>query len=306
MEIKIELKKYIVAVSGGIDSMVLLNLLAKQAMSHAPRDRRKTQVSSLKSHEFVVAHFDHGIHEHSSEYCDFAAREANQLDLEFVSEKGHLGSDASEAAAREARYKFLRKVKKQHNADAILTAHHQDDVIETILINLTRGTGRKGLISLGSNDEIIRPLLGYSKKQIIDYAKKRDIKWREDPTNKDIKYLRNYLRIKIMPKMSLETRAKLLKIVTENEVRDREIKEIIKNITTHKTYLDKKVFNKLDHSSSREVLADFLRSNKVPFDSKLLERGVNFIKTAKVSKKFMLSDDCYFKVYKDKVELDLL
>jgi tRNA(Ile)-lysidine synthase len=292
METNLKPGKYIVAVSGGVDSMVLLHLL----ISHIPSPNPK----------LIIAHFDHGIRPSSEQDCDFAASKAKESKLKFVSEKGNLGKDASEATAREARYKFLRKVKKQYDADAILTAHHQDDLIETILINVIRGTAQRGLTSLSSNDKIIRPLLDYPKKQILEYARKNAIKWKEDPTNKDTKYLRNYLRIKILPKMSLETRKKLLKIANESKIRNDEIKEIIENITTQKNYLDRQVFNRLDHSSSREVLADFLRNNNIAFDSKLLEKGVNFIKTGKPAKKFVLPGGYYFKIREDKVELNLL
>lgn len=289
MKIKFDPGEYVIAVSGGVDSMVLLDLAAKQ-----------------KSVKLIVAHFDHGIHNKSAAYCKFVAIRAKNMELEFASEKGNLGSKTSEATARKARYEFLNKVKNKSGADAIITAHHQDDLIETILINIIRGTGRKGLASLRSDSKLIRPLLNRSKKRILDYATNHKIVWREDPTNTDEKYLRNYLRLKILPKMSLKTRQKLLKIADENKFRNEEIKEIINSMTTQEDSLNRKIFNKLDHGSSKEMLADFLRQNSISFDKKLLEQCVNFIKTGKSAKKFMISNDYYFEIQDDRVKLNLL
>src|SRR5437764_343012 len=125
--------KYVVAVSGGVDSVALLDMLARS--------------DDLK---LVVAHFDHGIRKDSAKDRKFVEDLAKNYDLPFVYEEGHLGSGTSEAVARGARYDFLHRVKKSHGAQAIITAHHQDDVLETAIINLLRGTGRKGLTSLTS------------------------------------------------------------------------------------------------------------------------------------------------------------
>lgn len=290
MEIKLNPGLYIFAVSGGVDSMVLLDIVSKQ-----------------KNAELIVAHFDHGIHKYSKAYCELVAIKAKNMGLKFVCEEGRLGPDASEAKARKARYEFLNRVKSKYKADAILTAHHQDDLIETILINVIRGTNTKGLASLKSDNKIIRPLLGYSKSRVFEYAKKHNIEWKEDPTNKDEKYLRNYLRLKIIPKMSDETRKNLLKISEDSKQKNESIRKIIEELTTRqKDGLDRKVFSRLDHSSSKEVLASFLNRNEIPFDKKLLEQCVNFIKTAKFTKKFVLSTDRYFEIENDKVKLNLL
>jgi tRNA(Ile)-lysidine synthase len=300
MEIKLKPEKYIIAVSGGVDSMVLLDLFIKQAMGDGPEDRAK------KTQGLIIAHFDHGIHEKSSEYRNFVATEAKLLGIKFVYEEGNLGPQTSEAKAREARYKFLEKTRNEYKAAAILTAHHEDDLIETMLINVIRGTGAKGLSSLQSSNNLIRPLLGYSKKQIISYAKGHNIEWKEDPTNKEEKYLRNYLRLNILPKMSLRMRRKLLEIADESKTRNNEIKDIINDIALQKDSLNRKIINSLDHNSSKEVLASFLRHNKIVFDAKILELGVNFIKTAESGKKFTISNGRHFEIEGDEVRLNLL
>jgi len=177
MKISVPVGTYIIAVSGGVDSMVLLDTL---------KDNPKLRL--------IVAHFDHGIREDSKKDRDLVATAAKEYGLKYEEECGLLGSLASEEKAREARYNFLKKVKNKYKADSIITAHHQDDLIETAFINLLRGTGSRGLVSMQSNPDILRPLLKVSKAELIDYAVQNKLIWREDSTNTDEKYLRNYIR----------------------------------------------------------------------------------------------------------------
>src|SRR5260221_102633 len=128
MELNVNPGKYIVAVSGGVDSMALLDMLVV-----------------LPGLELVVAHFERGIRADSDQDRQLVAATAARYGLPFVFMRGNLGAGVSEAAARTARYAFLGRVRGAHNAGAIITAHHQDDVIETALINLVRGTGSRGL-----------------------------------------------------------------------------------------------------------------------------------------------------------------
>src|SRR4051794_16456164 len=131
MKIYVGPGKYVVAVSGGVDSVGLLDLL-----------RMDPGV------KLTVSHFDHGIRDDSHLDRAHVQALARRYQLPFVYDKGALGPGASEAEARTARYQFLDNVKTKTGAHAIVTAHHQDDVLETAIINLLRGTGRKGLSSL--------------------------------------------------------------------------------------------------------------------------------------------------------------
>lgn len=174
---------YIVAVSGGVDSVVLLDLLAKQQGS-----------------TYIVAHFDHGIRPTSANDAAFVEQLARRYDLQYVSERQELGESASEYTARRARYDFLQRVRLDACADAIVTAHHRDDVVETIIINILRGTGWRGLCSLRSTAEVIRPLLAVSKQNIVSYAKDSKLQWQEDETNHTDTYLRNRVRAMLVGK----------------------------------------------------------------------------------------------------------
>ena len=183
----------IVAVSGGIDSVVMLDRLV-----------------TADSRRLIVAHVDHGIREDSAADEAFVASLAQDYDLEYVSTKLNLGTGASEDTARQARYTWLEKICAQYEAEAIATAHHLDDVLETIIINLVRGTGWRGLCSLRETPHRHRPLLRVSKAEIIDYALSHGLQWREDSTNNSMRYLRNRIRTSITPCLDAGLRQRLL------------------------------------------------------------------------------------------------
>jgi tRNA(Ile)-lysidine synthase len=189
-----EPKKLVVAVSGGIDSVALLHML------HG------------SGRELVVAHVNHGIRDDSDEDEAFVRSLAENYGLPFVATRLALGKDASEEQARTARYAWLERVREERGADAIATAHHQDDVLETMMINLLRGTGWRGLCSLRNTTRRYRPLLGMSKAEIVMYALDHDLQWHEDSTNKSFKYLRNRVRNLVVPRLKPQERVQLLKL----------------------------------------------------------------------------------------------
>lgn len=255
--------RYIVAVSGGVDSMVLLDMLRQQP-----------------DVDIVVAHFDHGIRPDSIEDRKLVESYAHQHGLKFVYAEGKLGADASEETARNARYKFLQEQLVQCGAKAIVTAHHQDDLLETALLNMVRGTGRKGLTSLQSRDDIVRPLLAVTKQQIRDYATAHNIVWREDSTNTDTTYARNYIRLHVMPTLSDAQRNLLLQSVTNLQQTNKELDEALQMYLDtiaheHGKSLQRVKFVVLPYRIRTEVMAAWLRQNGIrDFDKKTIERLV--------------------------------
>jgi tRNA(Ile)-lysidine synthase len=262
---------YVVAVSGGVDSVVLLNLL-----------HNKASISRVAPWKLVVAHIDHGIRDDSKDDRLFVLSLAEKYGLQFEFGEGRLGPDASEAAARDARYNFLRNVKNSVGAQAIITAHHEDDLLETAILNMLRGTGRKGLSSLKSTDEIVRPLLGVPKSEIIAYAKSHGLEWREDSTNADIAYRRNYIRHKLLPRFGEEGRRKLRELTGESLRLNIEIDELIAELLGNhasEDELDRRWFISLPHAVAKEVMAAWLRKYNTNFDKKGIERIVAASKT---------------------------
>lgn len=304
MEIDLKPGVYVLAVSGGVDSMVLLDLMVKK--QQAWRTRPLTEFAN-PPYIFTVAHYDHGIRGDSKKDRTLVQDTAKKQGLPFVYDEGNLGPDASEAAARKARYKFLSKVKKMSGADAIITAHHQDDLIETAIINLLRGTGRKGLSSLADEESLRRPLLNWSKAELRAHAKKHKLKWHEDPTNIDTKHQRNYIRAKIVPKLTKKQRQEFLKLLagsrTANKTIDEQITGLLRLLGSGKS-LDRKLFINLPHKVALETMAGWLRSNGIrQFDKKLLEKLVTNVKTLSSGKQTDVDKGHILKVTKQYIRL---
>jgi tRNA(Ile)-lysidine synthase len=201
--------KVLIAVSGGMDSVALLDLLARGKLAEFLR-------REIPPIELVgVAHFNHRIHSRADEYAQFVEKLAAQYRLPFFGGKSRKKLH-SEADARDARFEFLNSVLRRKKADALALAHHADDQVETVLLNVIRGTG---LLGLGGMEEFVRkkwrPLLGVSKKDLLKYCEKRRLKFVRDPTNEDAEYSRNFIRLRIigeMEQLNPQVRAAFLRI----------------------------------------------------------------------------------------------
>ena len=185
-------KKIYIAFSGGIDSSVLVDILGKNAFK-------------LKLN-ITVIHVNHNISSNSLIWMKHCKEFCSKLGLNFISEEVNIISSGGgiESAARKARYKIFSKY--LNNEEQILTAHHMNDVTETIFLRLLRGTGIDGLSGLEKSRKLgkgllIRPFLEVSKKEIEEYAKENDINYIFDETNKHNEYDRNFLRNEIFPKL---------------------------------------------------------------------------------------------------------
>lgn len=258
MDIEVPAGKYILAVSGGVDSMALLHLLAKRP-----------------DIELVVAHFNHGIRPDADKDEDLVCARSKQLGLHFEAGYGHLGKTASEAAARKARYDFLENLQIEEQADAIITAHHQDDLLETAVLNLLRGTGYRGLVAISANKKIIRPLLSYPKRVILDYANKNNLKWREDSSNQEDAYLRNYIRHNLLPKLNGVQRRELIcnidNVAEIDEMLNQQIAKLSHNIINNYE-IDRSKFSILPVDLANELLAYWLRDVGIEIDKLTISR----------------------------------
>lgn len=186
-------KKYLVGVSGGRDSMVLLAVL-----------------NGLGYKNLVVCHLDHGLRGRESRRdAALVAREAKRLRLPLATERADVKGAAAregkslELAAREARHEFLRRCARTHRCRRVFLAHHADDQVETCLFNFLRGAGAAGLggmktVSRISGLEILRPFLGMTRGDIAALARRNAIPYRDDASNRDDTHTRNRIR-KILP-----------------------------------------------------------------------------------------------------------
>jgi tRNA(Ile)-lysidine synthase len=189
-------KKFLLAVSGGADSMVL---------SHLFRFFNSSQ--NGKGLEFQVAHVNYHFRGDDSNLDqkiveDFCKKNKIKFHLKDVSEQEKTQMKSLQNWARELRYDFFFKILEQENLDYIVTAHHLNDELETFFINLSRGSGIKGLSGIPKNENrILRPLLKFTKNEIYAFAKENSIDFREDKSNEKDDYLRNKIRNQLTPKI---------------------------------------------------------------------------------------------------------
>lgn len=228
-------------------------------------------------HTLIVAHVDHGIRgEASAVDARFVRALAGRHKLPYVMTDLGLGAKASEERARNGRYAFLFHEAKKHGA-TVVTAHHADDIVETIALNLTRGTGWRGLAVLDRKD-VARPLLALTKAQIYDYALRHKLEWVEDETNNTTLYLRNRLRSKI-GRENIDTTSLLALRARQLQLRsdiDREVQRLVEGHAGSRYFL-----NMLPEMVALEVLGACLqKSVNVRPARPQLRRALHAIKTA--------------------------
>lgn len=181
---------FYVAYSGGVDSHVLLSLMA-----HA---------RSKYGFDLEALHVNHNLQENAAVWAQHCMKVCASMDVPLRQTSLDL-PNSSESVARHGRYKWFSE--QVPNNSVLLTAHHQQDRVETLLFNLMRGAGSAGLSGLRKvrafhGSKLVRPLLDYSKEEILDYAKQNHLQWVDDPSNKQNGFSRNHIRNKIIPRLT--------------------------------------------------------------------------------------------------------
>lgn len=279
---KLPVGKYLVAVSGGVDSISLLHAMA-----------------NLPDVELVVAHASHGVRAKTEADKDLECVKTltERYGLKLIVEDLNLDSNASEDTARIARHAFLKQAATSNGCKQIVTAHHRDDVIETMIINLIRGTGRHGLTSLKNTDKYLRPLIGVEKSDIVDYAKAHELAWNDDITNKDKSQLRNYVRLVMLPAMEQKDdriRQKLynlyLNMLELNINIDLELTDLAGKISSDQYTYSRKKLIMLPIEVSYSLLHIIMSKDlQIEVDSQMITRVRNYIHTAKPGKQMHIN-----------------
>ncbi|MEM0961866.1 MAG: tRNA lysidine(34) synthetase TilS [Bacteroidota bacterium] len=185
-------ERILVAVSGGVDSVTLMHLLAEHRQP------------------IVVAHVDHGLRKESAGDAAFVGALAESLGAPFVPLAVSVDHGNVQARAREARYEALADCARQQGIATVATAHTATDQAETVLMSLVRGAGLRGLAgmpdrrALAANIDLIRPLLHCSRTDVISLARQRGWRWQEDPSNAGSAFLRNRIRHDVLPHLRAE------------------------------------------------------------------------------------------------------
>ncbi len=186
------IRHWLVGYSGGVDSHALLHLLAGHR-------------HDLPGQTLTAVYVDHGLHSASSRWAQHCEKICRELSVEFSALRVAAcpsPGESPEATARRARYRALERLLGGH--DALLTAHHQDDQAETLLLQLLRGAGPHGLAAMPTaaplgHGLLLRPFLDVTRAEILGYAKQQGLQWIEDVSNTDLRLDRNYLRHAIIP-----------------------------------------------------------------------------------------------------------
>lgn len=274
--------KLILAVSGGMDSMALLAMY-KQA-------------------DIVVAHIDHGTRKSSAEDADFVRQKCQELGVKFYETKLELGEGVSEELARKKRYEFLKTIQEKEGG-TLCTAHHLDDVLESIAINLIRGTGWRGLTPF-YGDELVRPFIISKmwKRDVLKFAGEQKICFRQDPTNYEIDYLRNRVRER-MNELDKTARADIVNLFEkQNELRgkiEKLVTELAKQTVVGKNFHKKELFLTADEKVAIEVLREICLMHGYSLTRKQLGDFLLAIKTYAPHKKFNLPKNHFVTILKN-------
>lgn len=195
-------KSVMIAISGGVDSVVLFDIISQINQELAQPKR------------LVIAHFNHNLRSESGVDADFVKEIATQNNLVYyIQEWANPATRNIEAAAREARYRFFAEIIEREQIDVLLTGHHLNDLAETVLMRLTRGTSLRGLRGIEPNYrrllmtngkksvhvQMMRPLLKIPKATLLEYACEQGLMHVEDSSNQDMKFFRNRIRNQILP-----------------------------------------------------------------------------------------------------------
>ena len=220
---KLSLEKFnriVIAYSGGLDSTVLLHKL--------------NSIAKYKK-DIIALHINHGVSPNSNIWLNHCKEFCSLLEIDFVALEISIDKEKkiSENSLREKRYKSFSSFLKI--GDVLCTAHHLDDHIETIFFRIMRGTGIKGLSGIEQfsnfgDIDLIRPLLSYSKEDLLDYAKKHNIEWIEDESNEDLSYSRNFIRKKIIPNLRNKNWPSYLLSLSYLSDRAKEANEVLEEI----------------------------------------------------------------------------
>lgn len=274
--------KLILAVSGGVDSMALLAMYA-----HA---------------DIIVAHVDHCTRASSAKDADFVRQKCRELGVKFYETKLGLGEGVSEELARKKRYEFLKTIQEKEGG-TLCTAHHLDDVLESIAINFIRGTSWRGLTPF-YDDELVRPfiILKMWKRDVLKFAGEQKICFRQDPTNYEADYLRNRVREK-MTELDDAARVDIIELFEkQNELRgkiEKLVTELAKQTNVGKNFHKKELFLTTDEKVALEVLREICLMHGYSLTRKQLGDFLLAIKTYAPRKKFNLPKNRFVTILKN-------
>ena len=252
--------------------------------------------------DIIVAHTDHGTRKSSAEDANFVSQKCQEMGVEFYETKLGLGEGVSEELARKKRYEFLKTIQEKEGG-ILCTAHHLDDVLESIAINLIRGTGWRGLTPF-YGDELVRPFIISKmwKRDVLKFAGRHAVHYRQDPTNHETNYLRNRMREK-MTELDETARVDIIKLFEkQNELR-RKIEKLVaglaKQTVVGKNFHKKELFLAVDEKVALEILREICLMHGYSLTRKQLGDLLSAIKTYAPHKRFNLPKNHFVTILKN-------
>lgn len=253
--------------------------------------------------DLAVAHFDHGTRPSAKEDYLFVEKKCKELGIQFFGKHAELGEGVSEEKARNARYEFFYSLLEPE--DKLIVAHHLDDLVESVVINLLRGTGWRGLAVMNS-EKIERPFLSWTKRDILKYAFENNIVFREDPTNSSDEYLRNRVRLSVR-NLDRKTKEKILNLRNNQVEISKRIEEIVNEIIAknkteiqnEKKLIPRKLFKEMDEKTAVEILKELLDEKNIFCTRPQLMNFYRAILEYKAGKFFNLPNDKLVRIDKN-------
>lgn len=276
-------KKLLVGVSGGVDSMALLHLLAESGFR-----------------DVIVCHLDHGLRGSASTGdASFVRRAAKRLGYHLESRRVALlqtieeTAESLETSGRNARHAFFAECSRKFRCNTVLLAHHADDQAETVLWNLVRGSlGCRGMSEFtemmmdGKKLEVIRPLLGNRKSELVGWMRDKGFKWREDVTNEVNDVVRNRMRNEVLPLLREISKRDVVPALVRAAETDREWRDLLGWAVGSAGVMDPQgrlhigAMRALPDIMKRTAIADYLKGKGVSgIDHNLLNRCVDLLDT---------------------------
>ena len=291
--------RYVVGYSGGIDSTVLLHAINKMT-GHIP---------------VVAVHINHQLIPQAAEWEKHCRKFSESISVEFLSRKVIIDMNSGyglEAASRKERYDSFKQLIRKN--DYLLTAHNQDDQVETVLLNIFRGCGLRGIRGIPASRKffegrLVRPLLRVSRNEISEYAKKYKLSWIEDPSNQYQKYDRNFLRHKILAQLKTRWPAvnnnvrKTSELASEINAELKEIAFIDAPLFYKNNQLDIRAIKNLSPARQKNILRYALLSLGFPLPSSVkLNQIINEVINARVDRQPLVQwSDVQVRRYRKKI-----
>lgn len=245
--------KIILGISGGPDSVFLLEIFSKLQKKY--------------NLDLIIAHVNYGLRGKDSEKDqELVEKLAEKYSLEMFVLRPKI-KKKSENALREIRYEFFEKIRKENGFDLIAVAHTSDDQVETFFMRLIRGAGMKGLSGMKyKSGKIIRPLLGISKKEILEYLKKNNLSFHIDKTNLENLFLRNKIRNKLIPFLEKNFNPNIRQTIFDSTLSIAEdyslISELAEKNISGKKFLSVKEILKLHPALQKNIILEFIKKEK--------------------------------------------